>query len=154
MKKLLFTTLFLIISLITFSQGFSEYNTKSMKSIMQAMYTIVDAVETQNGYEIVRLEFDIIQKEPKETYRILSSDWTYRVGVIGEFDKAEDMDIEVYKQLDDGTFQLVIKDIKAESSAFVDFTPTTNGWYKFVIKCYRFQSGWDKCHYGLIVLHQ
>ena len=153
MKKLLFIIGFLFISVLTFSQGFGPENSKSMKPIVQNMWdNVINTVETQNGYEIVRLEFDIIKTDSKDSYRILSNLYTYRVGVIGDPDKEDYMKVEVYKRLDDGTYIYVTSKFDAVS-AFVDFTPTSTGYYKFVISA-TFKPGYAGCHYGLVILHQ
>lgn len=154
MKKLLCVIAILFASLVSYSQGFSENDTKSMKPIVKTMWEAIDLVETTKGYEIVHIEFDIIKSEPKECFRVLTYGYTYRAYLVGETGKAEDMDIEVWKRMDDGTYQLVIKDTKTESTAIVDFQPTSSGWYKFIVKCYKFAPGWSGCHWGLMILHE
>lgn len=134
----------------TFAQT-NDNNGKSMWPILNNMQTIIDTVE-HRGFEIVRLEYDIVKTDSKASYRILTDVWTYRIGVIGDY-RSLDMDIEVYKQSDDGTYILISQDNKTESFAYVDITPTTTGWYKFVVKCSRFQAGYNSCHYGLIIFH-
>lgn len=141
---LLFATLF------TFGQ---TDDGRSMKPVMQTMWDVVNTAEG-NGLEIVRIEFDIVKKDsPKESYRILTDAWTYRVGVFGD-SRTEDMDIEIWKQQSDGSYIFVQKDSKTDPIAFVDFTPTSTGWYKFIVKCYKFQEGYSSAHYGLLVLHR
>ena len=152
MKKLLFIIAFLFASVFAFSQGFGSDNSKSMKPIMNSAYTVLDVVETQKGYEFVRLEFDIIKSDAKESYRVLTSAYTYRVGVMGDNDKVETMSIQVYKRLDDGTYEYVTGK-SGEQSDFVDFTPTSTGYYKFVISA-TFKLGYGGCHYCLMVLHE
>jgi Asp-tRNA(Asn)/Glu-tRNA(Gln) amidotransferase A subunit family amidase len=150
MKKLFTTICFLLIGFFAFSQ---EDDGTSMKPVMESMYDVVSTAES-NNYEIVRIEFDIIKKNsPKESYRILSTDWTYRVGVFGD-NRTEDMDIEIYQFQTDGTYILVGKDSKVDPIAMYDFKPTKTTWYKFVVKCYKFKTGYEGAHYGLLVFHE
>lgn len=150
MKKVLLVVVFLLATMFTFSQ---TDDGRSMKPVMQTMYDVVNTAEG-NGLEIVRIEFDIVGKDvPKESYRILTDSWTYRVGVFGDW-RTEDMDIEIWKQRSDGTYEFIQKDTKTDPIAFVDFTPTSTGWYKFIVKCYKFKEGYTSAHYGLLVLHK
>ena len=150
MKKTLMIIAFLFATMFTFAQ--SDDGT-SMKPVMESMYTVANTAES-NGLEIVRIEFDIVQKDnPRLSYRILTDAWTYRVGVFGDW-RTEDMDIEIWKQGSDGNYVFVEKDTKTDPIAFVDFTPTSTGWYKFVVKGYKFKDGYTSAHYGLLVLHK
>jgi len=148
MKKFLMIIGFLFVSLFTFSQ---TDDGRSMKPIVQDVYSFIQTVEN-NGNEIVKLEFDIVTTDTKNSYRVLTNSWTYRIVVMGDY-RSEDMDLEVYKQLDDGTYEFVTKDSKTESFAVIDITPSKTAWYKFVVKCYKFKPGYTSCHYGLIVFH-
>ena len=150
MKKTLMIIAFLFMTIFTFAQ---TDDGRSMKPVMQSMYDVVNTAEN-NGLEIVRIEFDIVKKDvPKESYRILTTDWTYRVGVFGDY-RTVDMDIEIWKQQSDGTYVFVQRDSKVDPVAFVDFTPTETCWYKFVVKAYSFKDGYNSAHYGLLVLHR
>ena len=148
MKKLFITICFLLIGFFAFSQD----DGRTMKPAMVTMTEVVNVAE-ESGYEIVRIELDIIKSTPKESYRVLSPSWTYRVSVFGDY-RVEDMDIEIYQLQTDGTYTFVGKDSKVDPIAMVDFTPTVNTWYKFVVKCYKFKPGYDGAHYGLVVLHE
>jgi hypothetical protein len=149
MKKLFATICFLLIGFLAFSQ---IGDGRSMKPVMESMYNVINIAEG-NGLEIVRIEFDIVKKDsPKESYRILTTDWTYRVGVFGD-DRVEDMDLEIYQMQDDGSYVFINRDSKVDPVAMVDFTPTKTTWYKFVVKCYKLKEGYDGAHYGLLVLH-
>lgn len=79
-----------------------------MKPIMNDVNDVISAVESQ-GSEVVKVEIDIVSTDVKTSYRKLSSGWNYSVGVLGDF-RAEDMDVEVYKQKSDGNYELVISD--------------------------------------------
>lgn len=150
MKKILMVIVFLFATMFTFAQSDDG---RSMKPVMQTMWDVVCTAES-NNLEIVRIEFDIVNKDvPKESYRILTNAWTYRVGIFGDY-RTADMDIEIWKQKSDGTYEFIEKDSKTDPIAFVDFTPTSTGWYKFVVKCYRFNEGYTSAHYGLLVLHK
>lgn len=149
MKKLLLLVSFLFMSFVGVSQTDID---RSMKPILLDAITIINAVE-EKGFEIVKIEFDIITDVKKETYRILSDAWMYRVFVFGDY-RIEDIDLEVYKQNPDETFTLIAKDSKVESFATVDFKPDQMSWYKIVVKSYRFKYGYDAGHYGLLILHE
>lgn len=148
MKKILLIVSLLLVSLFTFAQ---TDDGRSMKPIMNDMNTFVNTVES-NGNEVVKLEFDIVTTDSKNSYRVLTNSWTYRILVMGDY-RVEDMDIEVYKQLSDGSYVFVAKDSKTESFAYVDIKPLETGWYKFVVKCYKFKNGYSSCHYGLVIFH-
>ncbi|MCK9416836.1 hypothetical protein M0Q97_09290 [Candidatus Dojkabacteria bacterium] len=146
MNKFLLIGVFLLISLFSFSQDLS------MKSIMNDVNEIISAVESQ-GSEVVKVEFDIVSTDVKVSYRVLSPGWYYSIGVLGDY-RSEDMDVEVYKQKSDGTYEFVVSDTKVSDYAVVYVSPTESAWYKFVIKCYKFKPGYTACHYGLIVVHE
>lgn len=135
MNKILLIVL-LLISSFSFSQ-----NDRSMKPIMNDVNDVISAVESQ-GSEVVKVEIDIVSTDVKTSYRKLSSGWNYSVGVLGDF-RAEDMDVEVYKQKSDGNYELVVSDTKVSSYAVVYVTPTESTWYKFIIKCYKFKPGYS-----------
>lgn len=158
MKKLLLIISFLLVSVFSFSQV-NDNNGKSMRPILTDMDQVITAVEDK-GFEIVKIEYDIVKKDAEKlSYRVLTNAYTYRVYVLGDY-RSEDMDLEVYKQKADGTYELVGKDTKTEKYAMYDIAPSENAWYKFVVKCYKFApmySGssetWTGCHYGLMVFH-
>lgn len=149
MKKLLFLISFLFMTFIGVSQTNID---KSMKPILVDATGIINAVE-EKGFEIVKIEFDIITDVKKDTYRVLSNIWTYRIFVFGDY-RIEDIDLEVYKQNSDESFTLVAKDNKAESFATIDLKPEELSWYKIVVKCYKFKPGYEVGHYGLLILHE
>jgi Asp-tRNA(Asn)/Glu-tRNA(Gln) amidotransferase A subunit family amidase len=111
-----------------------------MKPIMRDMDEIITSVESQ-GSEVVKVEFDIVSTDVKTSYSVLSPGWNYSIGVLGDY-RAEDMDIEVYKQNANGDYVLVTSDTKTSNYAIVNVTPTESAWYKFVIKCYKFKPGY------------
>lgn len=151
MKKLLIVLGFVLFSFFSFGQSFDN-NGKSMKPILNDFSQIIEAVEGK-GFEIVKIEYDIVKKDTqKESYRFLTNAWTYRVYVLGDY-RSEDMDIEIYKQKDDGTFEFIGKDSKTEQYAMFDITPSETCWYKFVVKCYKFSGSYDGAHYGLMIFH-
>jgi Asp-tRNA(Asn)/Glu-tRNA(Gln) amidotransferase A subunit family amidase len=145
MNKILLIV-FLFISAFSFSQE------RSMKPIMNDMNEVISVVESQ-GSEVVKVEFDIVSSDVKTSYRVLYPNLAYSVGVLGDY-RAEDMDVEVYKQKSDGTYEFVISDTKVSDYALVYVYPTEEVWYKFVIKCYKFKPGYSSCHYGLVIVHQ
>ena len=123
-----------------------------MIPIINDVNDIVRSVES-NGSEIVRLEYDIVTIDSKISYRKLTSSWSYNIGLLGDY-RSVDMDIEVYKQNSQGTYDLVVSDNSVSSYAVVTVNPNEEAWYKFVVKCYKFKPGYNACHYCLIIAHK
>jgi len=147
MKKILLLTTLLLFSVFSFSQ-----DDRSIVPILAQVAEVTVKME-EKGFEIVKIECDIVGlQNPKTSYRVLSPLWVYTVGVLGDY-RSIDMDIEVYKQHEDGTYQLVASDSKESNFATVSVQPTEECWYKFVIKCHSMKANYIACHYGLIVLH-
>ena len=150
MKKLMLIIGFLFVSLFTFAQ---YDDGRSMKPIISDMKPVIDTVESR-GWEVVKLEYDIVSTDSKITYRILTTSWVYRIGVVGDY-RTEDMDLEIYKQKSDGTYEFVAQDQKAPANfVYIDVQPTEITWYKFVVRCVKFKPGYTSCHYGLIIFHK
>lgn len=123
---------------------------KSMKPILEDALPIINTVE-KKGYEIVRIEFDII-KDEKVTYRQLYEGWEYGVYAFGDY-RIEDMDVEVYKEVG-GNWKLVVEDSDESSTALVNVKPLYTGNYKIVVKAAKFASGYKGGHYGLLIFHE
>ena len=69
----------------------------------------------------------------------------------GDF-RFRDIDIKVYRYVN-GYWQLIEKDMDAESVAAVSITPSYTEEYKIEISAYSFESDYNVGHYGLIIAH-
>lgn len=141
--------LLLILSLFVSSSIFSDYST-SMFPIMNKSEGIVKMIENDLNMEIVRIEYDILSTS-KSTIRTLTNGWTYMIVAFGDF-RFRDIDIKVYRYVN-GYWQLIEKDMDAESVAAVSITPSYTEEYKIEISAYSFESDYNVGHYGLIIAH-
>lgn len=146
MKNILVLIL-IFYSLISYSQSET-----SMKPIMDNINELVSKFEN-DGYEIIKIEFDIVSLDSKYSHRELYPNIDYTVAILGDF-RSEDMDIVVYKQKVNGQYILVTSDTKISPYDVVSFTPDEKAWYRFDISCYRMKPNYSSCHYGLIILHK
>lgn len=122
-----------------------------MSAIMSEAVDYIDIIEMEYGQEIVRMEFDII-RTTKQTTRVLSEGYTYGIIAFGDY-RMKDIDIKVYKYTNN-QWTLVGEDQDVDASAGVSITPYTTSEYKIEISAYEFNSGYDVCHYGLIIYHE
>ncbi len=143
----MFTLTFGILSLASFAQ---TDDGRTMTPILKTAEPLIENIEGK-GYEIVRMELDILS-DLKESYRYLYDGWTYGILAFGDY-RIEDIDIEVYKSIDDEWVQ-VGKDSDASSAALVNITPVTTGLYKIVVRGYKFAEGSTVGHYGLLIFHE
>jgi hypothetical protein len=67
-----------------------------MKPILARAEPLIEEIEGE-GYEIVRMEYDIISTE-KETYRTLYDNWTYGIVAFGDY-RIIDIDVVVYEKV-------------------------------------------------------
>ena len=147
MKKL-FTTIFLVFFIFSAYSQTDEY--KSMKIMLDSIKSMTTMIE-KNNLEIVKIEIDLVLKDVEKTsYKILTTPWTYKVILFADW-RVKNTKLEVYKMLDDKSYELVSKD--NDSVSIVEFTPKENAWYKFVINS-DFKDEFDTAHYGLIIVHE
>lgn len=139
--------LILVLQAFLFSQN---HNAVSMKPILSDALTYIQIAE-DNGYEIVRMEFDIVS-QPKSTFRELHEGWSYGIIAFGD-DNIIDIDIEVYKEVD-GQWIMIQEDNEVTSYAALDVTPTTSGVYRIDIISYEFAKGSSAGHYGMLIFHE
>jgi hypothetical protein len=148
MKKLLLliATCFLII----FSFKAKAQNPETtMRPMLEDALTYVDTIE-KYGYEIVRMEFDLVTGT-KTTYRDLYSSLEYTIWAFGDY-RIADIDIIVYKDVN-GQWVQVQKDNSSESSASVKITPSATGKFRIDVIAYKFKEGYSAGHYGLMIFH-
>lgn len=146
MKSLFFISMALLISSdYTFAQS------RGMGSgrILDRIQTIVSKAEEMDR-EVVRVEADLIRGE-QVSFRELQSSWTYTIVAVGS-SKIEDIDVEVYKYVDD-KWVLIKKDADTENIAVVQIIPGSSALYKIVTKVYRYSPGQTVGHYGLVIYH-
>ncbi|MBR5087695.1 MAG: hypothetical protein IKX31_11905 [Muribaculaceae bacterium] len=148
MKKFL---LLAVIFVLAASSAHAYREDVSMVPILQKSLGIIDLIENDYENEIVRIEFDIVSTS-KESYRVLTSDYTYTIVAFGD-DRIKDIDVALYKW--DGTdWILVKKDNDAEDVALITYTPRTTANYKVVVSAYSFYGSYTAAHYGLIYYHE
>jgi hypothetical protein len=122
----------------------------SMKPIMSKSLELVKLIEMEYGKEIVRMEFDLVQTT-KQSFRTLIDKYEYGIMAFGD-SRMKDIDIKVYKWVNN-QWVLITKDQDSNSVAFVTVKPAFTAEYKIEITAYKFETGYDIGHYGLIVFH-
>jgi YHS domain-containing protein len=120
--------------------------------------TLADAVmlESKYGCQIVRAEFDNLNKNSlttKSTWRNLLEGVTYYAVAYGGAG-IRDIDLYLYKQNYSGEWDFIMKDDDPISTALITVTPSTNGFYRFDVKAYSFETGYDSDVYGLVLLNK
>lgn len=148
MKNILPFNMIVLVTLLSFANVFGQG--ASMKPILTDALAYINVAE-DNGYEIVRMEFDIVSST-KSTYRELQRGWTYGIIAFGDY-RIDDIDIKVYKDIN-GTWTLIQKDNSAKPNAAVDITPVYTGMYRIDIVAYKFAPGYSAAHYGLLIFHE
>lgn len=124
-------------------------NGTSMKPILMQSIDILGTFEDEN-YEIVRIEYDIIQDE-KISYRTLHNGYTYGLAAFGDY-RIEDIDLSLYKNVDD-TWVKIDEDSEVDPQAVLIVTPSNTGDYAIKIAAYKFVEGYNSAHYSLMILH-
>lgn len=148
MKKLIYLLIFGIA--IQTNLKAQNDDGRTMGPIIRDAIPIIEKIES-DGMEIVRMEYDIL-KDEKTTYRFMQEGWTYRVFAFGDY-RVKDIDVEVYKKVGED-WSLVNKDNDASSAALVTIKPFYTGMYMIKVKGYKYISGSNGCHYGLIIFHE
>ena len=149
MKNFSYFVLFVLLTILPSTRILAQGTT--MKPILMDAINYIQAAEN-NGYEIVRMEFDIVTASIKSSYRTLQQGWTYGVVAFGDY-RISDIDIAIYKDVD-GTWALVKKDDDAQSNAALDITPSSSGMYRIDIIAYKFVEGYSAAHYGMLIIHE
>ena len=153
-RKLLTAFLCIFISGVSLAQKDFSYldNEKgtSMEPILAAAKPLVEKIE-DGGYEIVRMEYDLIFTE-KSTYRTLFDGWTYGIAAFGDY-RINDIDISVYVK-SRGDWKLIEEDAENDDVATVSIKPRSAEEYKIVISVYKFNRGYSVGHYGLMIFHE
>ena len=122
----------------------------SMEPILAAAEPLVEEIE-DNGYEIVRMEYDLIFGN-KSTFRKLFDGWTYGIAAFGDY-RIKDIDVTVYKEVR-GRWEKVEEDAENDDVATVSITPRKDEEYKIEISVYKFNEGYTVGHYGLLIFHE
>lgn len=145
MKK--FNFVFIILCVVT--SAYSQTRSMGSQGILGKLQIVIDYAE-ERDMEVVRVEADIIRSS-KESIRTLDPSYIYTITAIGS-DRIQDLDIEVYKNINN-VWTLVQTDTDTSSVAAVQINPTSYAEYKVVVKVYKFNSGYDVGHYGLVFIH-
>lgn len=155
MKKVILSALILFAISPVFSQiDYSEFdNSKgtSMMPIIKEAEPLIQQIENED-LEIVRMEFDLVTKNGKETFRNLSSSYCYAIVALGDY-RIKDIDITIYQQKN-GNWVEVKKDSKEDKEAVCLIQPPVDGQYKIVISAYSFNDSYTIGHYALIICHE
>lgn len=151
MKKIANVIVFLISIIFINTSVFCQTDDgTSMSPIINQSLSVIEMIES-NGFEIVRIEYDIL-KDEKESFRTLQSGWTYNILAFGD-NRVQDIDLEVYK-FNGNDWDLIQKDTDESSIALVTIKPVVDGLYRVVVKGHNFLKGSNGCHYALIYYHE
>jgi hypothetical protein len=145
MKKLLI----ILLMTIFFVNSYGQQRSMGSDGILGKLQIIIDAAENRD-MEVVRIEADII-RTTKEIHRTLDPSFTYSIIAVGS-NRIEDLDIEIYKKIN-GSWTLIKKDADSKSVAVVEIKPSSSEEYGIVVKAYKFYSGYNVGHYGLVISH-
>lgn len=151
--KLIFLFILLISSFLFAQREYARLDNNkgtSMEPILARAEPLIEKIEKE-GFEIVRMEFDIIS-EVKETYRNLYKDWEYGIVAFGDY-RIKDIDVAVYEKVR-GKWKLVEKDAENDDEAMVTIKPYKDGEHKIKISVYRYNKDYTVGHYGLLVIHE
>jgi len=150
--KLILVVLIGLLSKGLYSQDYRELDNEkgiSVKPIMAKSLPLVEEFENK-GFEIVRIEFDLIF-DSKTTLRNLHKGYVYAIVAFGDY-RVADIDIEVYKDVD-GKWILIEKDTDEKSTAVITTEPSSKGLYRIDVKVYKFEADYKAGHYGVMILH-
>ena len=150
MKKFTLVLPLFFFAAVAFGQSEPSKET-SMKPIMDDIKPLIEQIEGR-GEEIVRMEYDIVN-DPKETYRNLSSAYTYGIMAVGDY-RIKKMGVELYEENSSGDWSLVKVDNADKYYASVLIKPSETKRYKIVVKAIQFEEGNSVGHYGLLVYHE
>ena len=125
----------------------------SIRSIHSESLKYIEAFE-EKGFEILRVEQDIILNEAKRSLRSLHKGVEYVIVVFGD-KRIKDMHLTLNKfNVNTKQFERVKSDRKTDPFALVSVTPTQTTPYQFVIEVNSFSNSYDAAHYGLIVMRK
>ena len=107
----------------------------------------------EQGFEIVRIEYDLIFTS-KESFRNLTSAWEYTI--LGFADGGvKDLDLKVYAYNEaTDKWSLVSEDASEEPYAIVTVKPDEDALYKVEVIVYAFHEGYTAARYGLMYIHE
>lgn len=146
MKKLIVVAIVCIFTLKTFAQK----EEISMAPILKQAGKLIDLIERDFGHEIVRMEFDLLQTS-KQTFRYLTHQYPYTITAFGDY-RIKDLDIKVYKWVNN-QWVLIKQDQDEKNVAVLEIKPPFTAEYKIEIIAYKFETGYEIGHYGLIISH-
>ena len=152
MKLLCLFLSFIIQFALSQENNYSERDNwdTTMRPIMLRAGYLTTMIEDTIRAEIVRVEMDIINK-PKETFRYLQKGWTYGIAAFADW-RVTDLDIEVYKNVDD-KWILIKKDDSKDSNPVISVTPSSTDLYRIIVTAYKYLEGYNAAHYGIIIFH-
>ncbi|MBN1638744.1 MAG: hypothetical protein JW866_07245 [Ignavibacteriales bacterium] len=158
--KICFLSFFLSIQFIAqpFGSEFDNSKGTSMVPIKMDAETYLDIFES-DGYEIVRMEFDILLTS-KESFRTLQSGWEYGIFAFGDY-RFQKLDLKVFKmvggewtELSEGEDEMLYENVEGTNTVLIKIIPSYTSEYKFLIDALEYTEGYSGGHYGLIVFHE
>lgn len=150
-NKNLFFLLFGLLFCST-TQAQSDDYRKVIKDIMAQSEAIVDEV-IEAGLEVVRLEYDLV-RDSKNSFRVLSPNYTYGVIAFGDVNRFEDVDLVVYKSDGEGGWEKVGADTDKTNEAVVKIEPDESAEYRFEVKAVKFKDDNTIGNYCLIICNK
>ncbi len=133
----------------------ASYNNSnsSMRSIHSESLKYIQAFE-EKGFEVLRVEQDIILNDTKQSLRSLHKGVEYVIVVFGD-QRIRDIHLTLNKfNVVTKKFNRVNSDKKDDPFAILSITPNKTTPYQFVINVNEFNDNYNAAHYGLIVMRK
>ena len=145
---------FLLLGLLfcTTTQAQSDDFRKVIKDIMSQSEAVIDEI-IEAELEVVRLEYDLV-RDSKNSFRVLSPNYTYGIIAFGDVNRFEDVDLVVYKSDGKGGWDEVGKDTDNTNEAVVKVEPDESAEYRFEVKAAKFKEGNSIGNYCLIICNK
>lgn len=145
---------FLLLGLFfaTATRAQSDDYRKVIKDIMSQSEEVVDEI-IEAGLEVVRLEYDLV-RDSKNSFRVLSPNYTYGIIAFGDVNRFADVDLVVYKSDGEGGWIKVGADTDKTNEAVVKVEPDESAEYRFEVKAEKFLEGNDVGNYCLIICNK
>jgi len=127
-------------------------NSQSMSEFMSSSLSSIRTIESQLDYQLIRAEFDIVNKSSlttKSMLRELIGGVNYYAFAVGG-SLIEDIDLYLYKSTKNG-WSLQQKNNSTGSAAVVQVSPMSNNLYRFDVEAYSLKTGYTADVYGLFL---
>lgn len=153
-KANLYSIIIILTLIFTFGQlNAQEKKTSSIQSIHKLSGKLLESFEDE-GYEILRVEEDLIFSKKKTSLRTLHKGVTYVIVAYGD-KRVKDIDLSISVfNTTTKTFEEIDSDKKENRIAILKVTPTETTSYSFSTKVYAFEDSFDGAHYGLMIMRK